>query len=377
MDGFAPYLTGGDPLKVRVQMQENQAMHVALDASAELAINIEDLSAIQVKADVERVTYQDLALEDIFIGYKDEQVYLSVADFKGYGTIAEMQGVLNELLPIFNVEWDIASLFADVDFENLLQDASLIKDGDNATVSLPISLGETTITVRLNFETREEKVVFVGGELSVADFSITLINDESVSIADIGEGYHNVAPLFDVMDENGCIPLHINVAGVNALVNFNAATLTADVNLGDLVAKYAEEKVYIDYDGIKASLALADISPAMQKLQPILENYVDLSALETLGESMDVMRLLSGALNKLTMTEAENQLVISTMVENVAVNLALDITDNGYAVGSVAISVGDMKICATPTTESITAISQDKLPQYKRRQRRNISGWGI
>ena len=123
--------------------------------------------------------------------------------------------------------------------------------------------------------------------------------------------------------------------------------------------------MYIDYNGIKANLALADIYPAVQRLQPILENYVDLSALETLGESIDVMNILGGALNELTMTETENELVLSTVVDGVAVNLALAITDNGYAVGSVAISFGDMEICATPTTETVTAISQDELPRYK------------
>ena len=365
MDGFAPYLTGGEPLKVRIQTTGTESLPLALKGSAEVAINIEDLSAIQVKANVENVTYQGMALEDIFIAYKDGQVYLSAADFKGYGSIEEMNGILNRLLPIFNVDFDISSLFADMQLETILEKATLTKDGDNATVTLPLELGETAVEAQLSFAKTEETTLFLGGVVSIDGFAVSLSSDDAVSVADIGEGYHNIAPLFDVIDENGCILLKVETAGVSAFVNFNLATLTADINLGDLVAKYAENKAYINYQGFKASLALTDIAPALEKLQPILENYVDLSALETLGEGIDVMSMLGGALNGLTLAETENELVISTEVEGAEVTLTLAIADSGYAIQSVAIVYGDIAITAEPTVYDLEVIPQEDLARYK------------
>ena len=205
-------------------------------------------------------------------------------------------------------------------------------------------------------------------ELNVKDTAITVApTDKTVTAIPEEEqvNYKSIATLLDIIDENGSVRLDVNVGEINALVDFNLHTLVADVNLDDLVAKYADETLYLNYKGLKAKLAIADIEPTFAKLKPIISNFADLSALETLGEGMDVASLLGTALNELTITETEDVVTISTTVEGVSVALNLAIVNDGYTIQSIELNVKDTAITVAPTTETVTAILESEQVTYK------------
>ncbi|MBE7085215.1 MAG: hypothetical protein E7368_04080, partial [Clostridiales bacterium] len=59
MNGFGEYITGEKPLRVNLTATGNEELPLSLNANAEIHINLEDLSAISVRADVLSATYDD------------------------------------------------------------------------------------------------------------------------------------------------------------------------------------------------------------------------------------------------------------------------------------------------------------------------------
>ncbi|MBR1974216.1 MAG: hypothetical protein IKA20_00005, partial [Clostridia bacterium] len=365
MGGFGDYITGGKPLKVRLLAEGNESLPLSLAGNAEIKIDMEDLSATSARVDVDNLSYGDIALSDLFIGYGKERVYLALDDFKAYGSIDEMGAVIGRLLPIFGVEGDLGSSFASMDLNGILENATLTKDGENATVSMPIDLGGMHIDAQLKFKQTDTKITFVEGNVSVAGVAVTLAIDDSISVAEIGQDYHNIAPLFDLIDEDGRINLEVALGEINALVNFDVKSLSADIGLGDLTARYAQENLYLNYNGLKAKLALADINPMFAKLKPIIENFVDLSALETLGGTVDVLGIVGQAVNELHIEEKDNVLTISTSIEGVAAAINLAVTEEGYTIKSVDVTVKETTVSLAPTDKTFAAITEEEQVNYK------------
>ncbi|MBQ8406472.1 MAG: hypothetical protein IJY38_01005, partial [Clostridia bacterium] len=366
MNGFSDYITGQKPLKVGLDVDMAGETPLSVKAKAEIDINMDDLSKLGVKAEIEKIAFGDLCLNDLYIGYKNEVAYDKFGDLKAKGEISEVTALLGRLLPAFGL--DLSSLgdtFSSFDVTTLLAGATLTQGEEVSTVFLPLTLGDVTLNATLNFN-EGETVTFASATATIGDVCLTLTPDDNMKVADIGTGYRILTPIFDVIDENGDVNLNLTLGETKVLTSLHLADLSADLSVGDVTAKYKDETVYLSYKGLNVKLNFADITPTLDKLLPILEGKVDLPDINAIAESIDVLALLTQVGNNLSLIEKDNVLTISTSVEGATVAIKLDVTNNGYTYGfnSIEATFGDLTAKITSTDEPFPVISNDSLSSY-------------
>ena len=163
--------------------------------------------------------------------------------------------------------------------------------------------------------------------------------------------------MLNVIDSDNNIKLNVAIGNTNVLVKFNLVSLSADIVIGDILAKYENNIIYLNYKDIKAKFDISDFDSVMNKLSPILNGRVQLPDIKGIVESIDIMTLLKGAINSLTMSETENALTLSTTIDNIKADIVLNTTNNEYTLNSVKLNVENTNIVATPTTANIPTIA--------------------
>ncbi|MBE5745646.1 MAG: hypothetical protein E7355_05930, partial [Clostridiales bacterium] len=371
LNGFGEYLTGDKPLRVNISATGNEDLPLSLDGAAEIHINLDDLSALSVRADINSVSYDELSISNLFIGYAENTAYVKLGDLKAYGNVEEITSLINNLIPLFNGSNTDAVALAEteeaggaLDFADLLANATLVRGDETTTVNIPLNLGELTINAAIVFN-EGETVTLDSANVEIAGIKINITPDDTLTVSEIGDGYHNIAPLFDIIDENGDLPLQLSLnESVNVFANLHLADMSADVTLGDLQAKYAQDTIFIKYGDAKLKLPIADIQTIIDKLSPILAGVVTLPDIDSLVQSLDIMALLSQAVDALDITEVEDSLTISTTVEGIALAVRLHITEEGYSLGDITVTIDEFPIKLSPTEEEISSIPDDTLNEY-------------
>ncbi len=370
LNGFGEYLTGDKPLCVNITASGNETTPLTVNGKAELLINMDDLSALSVRAHVSSIGYGDIALSDLFIGYQNDTAYVKLGDLKAYGSIEEITAIINRLIPIFSAD-SVAPVAeetesaAALDIASLLANASVIKGDDGiTTVHIPLTLGELTIEANILFN-EGESVSLASANVSIGDIAIAITPDDTIALEEIGDDYNNIAPVFDVIKENGDLPLEIALgADLRALVNIHLADMTADINLGDLQAKYANDVVYLQYADAKLKFALNDLQTVIDKLAPILEGKVQLPDVNGLLQSLDVLTLLTQATNNLAIVETDGVLTLSTGLDDMTLAIRMPVTERGYTLGGIDVTAGTLHVGVAPTNEEITSIPTETLAEF-------------
>ena len=362
MNGLSDYITGQKPLKVNLAVSSDIGLSV--NATAQANVDVNDLSNLSVVANVSELSYDKLTFNDIYLAYENNSAFIRYGNLKATGTVDEITDLINRLLPLFGQNTIDLSSFTNFDTETLLSNASLVKEDDNVTVNLPITLGDSSLIATLFF-TDGETVSFTGATATIENFFITLTPDDALVLPELGDGYNRIAPLFDIIDQNGNIKFNVSVGDINALVNFNVKNLSADIVLGDLLAKYVDDTIYLNYKDIKAKLSVSDIETALNKLAPVLEGKVSIPDFNALFESIDTMALLESAFGTLTITGGDTALTLSTIIENVKVDVVLNTINNSYVISGISAIVDNTTINAIPTNNDVLVIDDETLDEYK------------
>jgi hypothetical protein len=233
-----------------------------------------------------------------------------------------------------------------------------------------LTLGDTTINARIDFAKGEKiavtQIVATIGEVEVA----VTVNDDLV-LPQKGDGYNAITPLLQAIDEN--VALQLQVGDVTAVANINLKTLQVDayvdnlvlgdVALQDVKAKLANNTIYADVLGLKAKLSLDDVQPLLDKLSFVLGDKIALPNMDAL-QSIDMMALVAEAINSLASQQTQDGLSISLSALGLDFNLLLTITQQGYALGNVAVDVEGTNVTASLFEGEIPAISNDELASY-------------
>ena len=375
LNGFGEYLTGDKPLRVNISATGNEELPLSLDGKAEIHISLEDLSALSVRANINSVSFDELTLNDLFIGYAAETAYVKLGDLKACGTIEEITALINRLIPLFgneNANDEVAPLTESqpaeqsgaLDFASLLANATLIRGETTTTVSLPLDLGGISINAAIIFN-EGETVSLAGASVEVAGITVEITPDDTITVEEIGNDYHNITPIFDIIDENGNLPLDIAIGeDVNVLANIHLADTSVDINLDNLQAKLAQNTLFVKYGELQVKLAFDDVQPIIDKLLPILAGKVELPDLNALVQSLHIMDILSSAVSALETVEENGVLTISTTVEDVKLAIRLNITDAGYTLGGIDVNIGEFPITVSPATVPVPEIPAESLNEF-------------
>ncbi len=365
MNGFADYITGTTPLKVSLNVDADiNGTKLLVQGNAQVNIDINDLSSLSVRADIDTISAGNISLSNIFFAYQSETAYVKYGDLKACGTVDEILSIVTRILNLTGTEMpNLDGNLNNFDVNSLLENATLKTENGVATVTLPIELGSISLNVQLNF-TDGVKIEFTGASITFDGINVSLTPDQNITVTELDETYHNILPLFNIIDENNNLKLDVAIGDINAIVNLNLVDLVADIKLGDITAKYIDNTIYAKYQDLKVKLAFSDIEPVLNKLAPILDGKFELPDFNAIIDSINIIELLENAVSSISMVETDNTLTISTVVENINVNIALDITTDGYKLNNINLTIDNTVISVSPCDTVVNAISQEDLSKY-------------
>ena len=344
--GFAEYITGEKPLKANIDVQ-GTSTPISVDADVELNINMEDLSALTARVNVNSIAYSDLSLNDLFIGYQNNKVYLSIADFKGYGDIEQMSSIIENLIPLFVSDTtDISNVLGDINLDSLMEDMTLERKDGVATVSLPLSLAGLDINASLIFDDGDT-IAFNKAVITLGDVTITATPDNDINVEQIDTAtYNNVAPLFDIIDQNNNVNLTATIEDVTVDLSINLIDLTvianADIYGKPLYAKFQDQKIYISFLGFNGYINVNDINGIIEKITAIIGQDI----------STDLEIDVDSVVSALTITENNGILTIATNLLGADVGINILSTDNTYTIKDIKATFGEIDIEVKPTTRT-------------------------
>ncbi len=365
MNGFADYITGTNPLKVSLNVDADiNGTKLSVQGNAQVNIDINDLSSLSVRADIDTITAGDISLSNLFVAYQSETAYVKYGDLKACGTIDEISSIVTRILNLTGAEMhSLDGALNNFDVNSLLENAILKTEKGVAIVTLPIELGGLSLNVQLNF-TDDDKIEFTGAVVALDGVDVSLAPDPNITVTELNETYHKILPLLDIIDDNNNLKLDVAIGDINAIVNFNLVDLVADIELGDITAKYIDNTIYAKYQDLKVKLAISDIEPVLNKLAPILDGKVELPDFNAIIDSIDITKLLGSAVSSISMVETENTLTISTVVESINVNIVLDITNDGYKLNNINLTIENTSVTVSPCDTVVNAIAQEDLSKY-------------
>lgn len=360
MDGFAPYITGEKPLKVALNVSATiEDKPLTLSGVAQIHIDIDDLSALAVTLRVDELSYADIQLSDILLGYKENALYVQYGGIKGYAAIDGLSAELGRVLPIFNVEVpDMSDMFANIDLQTLLNEAVLTQTEGKATVSLSLPVAQMQLNALLHFD-ENEALTFTGATVDVdgngvaADVAVT--SDDLQEDLRLGDGYNDILPLLQIIDDEGNISLRAETDGLGIDATLNVKTLSlcavaegieifADLKTGDIYARYA---------GVKMKMNIDELDGVMTALQPLFDKLSGVKALDGLSlgafESIRIQDILSS----LQTSQDENLLTVCANINGIKAALHLSTEDSALSIDSVDVEWGEIKVALIPTTEII------------------------
>ena len=370
MEGFSDYITGTKPLKLTANVTADS---LSANVEATVTLNMDDLSSTSLSVALKDFTYKNINLNDISLFYENSNIYLNAGKFKAVTDIDELSGFAGKISSLFGL--DMLSMFEGVDidsldFNSLISGATLTETDTLATVSIPLSLGDTTINAQVVFA-KGEKIEVKEITATVGKVEIALAVKDDIVAPQKGEGYNAITPLLQVIGEN--VAIKAEVAEITALVNINLKTFDVDAyienleisdcELGEVKAKLVKDTLYANILGLKAKLNVNEIENVLDKLAflPMDETSLpDFSAFE----SIDVVALVADAINSLSTQETQDGLSVGLNVLGFDFNLLLAVTEQGYSLGQLTIDFEGTNVKAELFDGEVVAIDNDDLVNY-------------
>lgn len=366
-NGFTDYMTG-KPLEISLDVQG--ALNVKGRAAVEL--NLDDLSAIKVRALIDELSYGDVTLGDIYVCYENGAVYIEYGDLKAKVSVNEIGAVIEKLAPLIgNKLPDLGSMFSSFDTSKLLDSATLTDVDGIAFVNLPIELGELKADVNLAFKDGET-VSFKGITANALGHDVTVLPVENANVPAPTGDYYNLLTLLDIIDSENNITVNASVMGVDALINVNLLNFNVDATVGDLKIKYADKTVYLQYQDLKAKASVDDIPALVEKLKPIISSFTEgkkqqtnaLTALIDSFKNLDTKALVSDIVNNLTVVETDGVLTLSTSALGMDLSIDLSVVNGGYTIAAINAGFDKLNVSLAPSAVKPDAIPNDSLNKF-------------
>ena len=369
MSGFTDYIIGTKPLKAELKVDTVvDSVPLIVNGAIAIKLNIANLSNVEANVFIDSIKYGEYEFEDIFVAFKENAVFFEYNGFKATGTIDEFKAMVEKIMPVlkhYGVEMpDVSSSMGSIDTSSLLSGATVSKEGDVATVSLPLELGGIKLTANLNFNDTK-KITFIGANVNVAGVDVALTANDSLDVPSINGIYTNVTTLLNIIDEDYNVSFKVDINEHSAFVKFNILTLTADVSFGDILVKYENDVVYVNYKDIKAKFDINDIDSVIAKIQPILTNYgVDMPDFNSMLTDINTKDIISSVINNLALSCENNLITVSTSYDKVNASIVFSTENNELALNKVVASVNEYTLTLAPATETFNVIDNNDLVNY-------------
>lgn len=382
MSGFGAYMAG-TPLVASV---ETSGL-VSLKGTASVNIDINNLSNIKARVQIDELGYDDLKLNDVFVVYSDDTVYIKYADLRAKGTISDAKELVKKLAALIKKPTqDEASggeasggLLANLDASALLDSMTLTCEDGKATVGITIPLGDVTVNATLEF-TDGDTVTFLsaaatickadGSELLVA----TILPVESAEIPELEGKYYDLVPLVnELIDDDGNICLAASLEGITSTpitlnAKFNLASMRLDAsgklgsNPNDLKIRLENNTVYLEFGDLKASFNLDDVPVLKDKFGSL---FASSESADTTEEKPSTAEIVKSVLDTLAVKEENGKLTLSLTYDKLGVSLTLTESETAYGFGEVRATFGKLVLAATTCKPSDVKLITSDLKLFR------------
>lgn len=382
MSGFGAYMAG-TPLVASV---ETSGL-VSLKGAASVNIDINNLSNIKARVQIDELGYDDLKLNDVFVVYSDDTVYIKYADLRAKGTISDAKELVKKLAALIKKPTqDEASggeasggLLANLDASALLDSMTLTCEDGKATVGITIPLGDVTVNATLEF-TDGDTVTFLSAAATIckADGSellaATILPVESAEIPELEGKYYDLVPLVnELIDDEGNICLAASLEGITSTpitlnAKFNLASMRLDAsgklgsNPNDLKIRLENNTVYLEFGDLKASFNLDDVPVLKDKFGPL---FASSESADTTEEKPSTAEIVKSVLDTLAVKEENGKLTLSLTYDKLGVSLTLTESETAYGFGEVRATFGKLVLAATTCKPSDVKLITSDLKLFR------------
>ena len=365
-NGFNEYMTG-TPLNLSLEIKG------AVEAVGSASVNIDanDLANIRARVLLDELAVGDIKLNDLFVGYGAGSVYAGLGEFKFKTTVEELVGFIDKIMPVISEDSVSISDLLSFNPDSLLTNATLKRENGIALVTLPLELGSLDADIEIEFSDGETPS-FNGIYACVNGLEVFVKPVDEVSLPEINEDFISIAPLFDIIDENYNICLKTRLGDSDAVLKFNLKTMTLDAAYGDLLVKFSDDVLYLEYGDLKAKADVKDVPELIKKFEPLFVNEDGtykigfLSDIASAMSGLDVNSLIKELVDNLSVTKTDAGVKIATAVKGASVGINLAAGENGYNLFSLSLSYGDYSIDAVPASiDDISAIPDNELADFK------------
>ena len=381
MSGFGAYMAG-TPLVASV---ETSGL-VSLKGAASVNIDINNLSNIKARVQIDELGYDDLKLNDVFVVYSDDTVYIKYADLRAKGTISDAKELVKKLAALIKKPTqDEASggeasggLLANLDASALLDSMTLTCEDGKATVGITIPLGDVTVNATLEF-TDGDTVTFLSAAATIckADGSellaATILPVESAEIPELEGKYYDLVPLVnELIDDEGNICLAASLEGITSTpitlnAKFNLASMRLDAsgklgsNPNDLKIRLENNTVYLEFGDLKASFNLDDVPVLKDKFGSL---FASSESTET-EEKPSTAEIVKSVFDTLAVKEENGKLALSLTYDKLGVSLTLTESETAYGFGEVRATFGKLVLAATTCKPSDVKLITSDLKLFR------------
>lgn len=382
MSGFGAYMAG-TPLVASV---ETSGL-VSLKGAASVNIDINNLSNIKARVQIDELGYDDLKLNDVFVVYSDDTVYIKYADLRAKGTISDAKELVKKLAALIKKPaQDDASggeasggLLANLDASALLDSMTLTYEDGKATVGITIPLGDVTVNATLEF-TDGDTVTFLSAAATIckADGSellaATILPVESAEIPELEGKYYDLVPLVnELIDDDGNICLAASLEGITSTpitlnAKFNLASMRLDAsgklgsNPNDLKIRLENNTVYLEFGDLKASFNLDDVPVLKDKFGSL---FASSESADTTEEKPSTAEIVKSVLDTLAVKEENGKLTLSLTYDKLGVSLTLTESETAYGFGEVRATFGKLVLAATACKPSDVKLITSDLKLFR------------
>lgn len=338
LDGFTPYLMGGEPLKIAISVL-GEEIPVSANGWAEISLSMTNLDSVAVKAFFDSIEYDGIVIEDLFVAYADGMIYVRSGEIAVYASVDEISEILAPMLPA-GADTGIGSL--GLDLEAIVASAVLTEGEGCATVDIPLSLNGLTADVTLSFKA-EDEIVFEGAVANIGGVSLDLDVDASASLPEIGEGYYCISSLADIIDENGNISFLADISGQSVDLTFNLQELSLYAKtelLGEtLYARIEDGTVYLSYKGLCVYMPLDEIDTATKALRPVIGD----ATLPEISTS-DVKSVIEA----IEIEDTDLGVTVKINVFGISAEISLDKNENELSLAGISAKAMGLDLTLTP-----------------------------
>lgn len=360
---FGDYISG-TPLNVNLNISSN---NLKINGYASINIDMENMSNISAKLLLNEISINDLTLNNVFIQYKNNNLYICVKDLKLKVSVEELPNAISKLKPLLNnfskntnSENNLESTnpltsLSNLDFTTLLTDFMDNLAFTKTENNIVVSTSAVGLNCAFNIEETDGKCNFKNLVASFKNINVTAYpveEEQNLTEYENVNEYNNLLGLLNLIDENGIIKLNLDINGTSIDVNFNlnnmilnASTMGANisVNLNNLM-------LYANYSNTNIKCNLNEIDLILNKIKPILNKF--LSKDNFMPFNLNLTNLnINDILSSIKVTNSTNFTTINLKMFGADLTLNFNTVNNNFTFSDATICLENVIITATESNK--------------------------